>query len=99
MNKRYQFAAVALIGVAIGFLLHGDTLNHTVQAAPNEPSETTTITAPDAGKTVSRLQVSAYGAGNLHGCYVVDTATGELWHSDQAQPELKRVSGGLSFVH
>ena len=33
----------------------------------------------DQGK-IGRFQASAYGSPNGHGCYIVDTTTGETWH-------------------
>jgi hypothetical protein len=37
------------------------------------------------------IQAWAYGAANqgAHGCYVVDTATGELWHAAMSNPPVK----------
>jgi hypothetical protein len=37
------------------------------------------------------IQAWAYGAENkgAHGCYVVDTATGELWHASMTNPPVK----------
>ena len=45
-----------------------------------------------------RYQVSAYGMGaggiqgSMRGCYVVDTATGELWHVAADGPAKKLVN-------
>ncbi len=35
---------------------------------------------------IGRFQVSAYGSPNGHGCYVVDTTTGQTWHVANGQP-------------
>jgi hypothetical protein len=40
-----------------------------------------------------RFQVSAYGSANGHGCYVVDTATGQTWHIANGQPPQVVASG------
>ena len=42
-----------------------------------------------------RFQVSAYGSTNGHGCYVVDTATGQTWHIANGQPP-QVVAAGLT---
>lgn len=41
-----------------------------------------------------RFQVSAYGSPSGHGCYVVDTATGQTWHIANGQPP-EVVAAGL----
>ena len=41
-----------------------------------------------------RFQVSAYGSPSGHGCYVVDTATGQAWHIANGQPP-EVVAAGL----
>jgi hypothetical protein len=50
------------------------------------------------GPRPPRFQISAYGGkspqGEFHGCYTVDTATGELWVTAGGQPA-KRVSEPL----
>jgi hypothetical protein len=42
-----------------------------------------------------RFQVSAYGWTNGHGCYVVDTVTGQTWHVANGQPA-QVVTAGLT---
>jgi hypothetical protein len=42
--------------------------------------------APAAAGSVLRYQISAYagqtaGGGVHHGCYIVDTTTGQVWHT------------------
>jgi hypothetical protein len=32
---------------------------------------------------VGRYQISAYGTGTSHGCYLVDTTRGDMWYSQQ----------------
>jgi hypothetical protein len=47
-------------------------------------------------RTVARYQISAYagttGAGVGHGCYIVDTTTGQVWHT-LAGGTIQKVSG------
>ncbi|WP_428303596.1 hypothetical protein [Lacipirellula sp.] len=38
--------------------------------------------------SAGRYQVTAYGATGGHGCYIVDTATGQVFHSANAQPPM-----------
>jgi len=40
-----------------------------------------------------RFQVSAYGWTNGHGCYVVDTVTGQTWHIANGQTPQVVVAG------
>jgi hypothetical protein len=54
---------------------------------------------PAAAGTVLRYQISAYagtggGGGVHHGCYIVDTQTGEVWHT-RTGGTAEKVSGGL----
>ena len=82
MNKTNCFAMLAA-GVFLGLigvdLVGGQDSPQPVTPAAQQPA-------------TPRYQVSAYAAskyqGVNHGCYVVDTMTGELWHARQGgQPD------------
>jgi hypothetical protein len=89
MNKRNHFVAVALICLLLGFVMRDTTGEHSANAAPPEAT----------GKLVGRFQISAHGTGTSYGCYLVDTATGDLWHSGSGTQGFSKASGGPSFVH
>jgi hypothetical protein len=38
--------------------------------------------------SAGRYQATAYGATNAHGCYIVDTASGQVFHSANGQPPI-----------
>ena len=55
--------------------------------------------APAAAASVGRYQISAYagpsgGGGVHHGCYIVDTATGTVWHT-RSGGTVEKVSDNL----
>ena len=58
-----------------------------------EPIVEPTQAAVSSPALPGRFQVSAYGAPNGHGCYVVDTATGQTWHIANGQPPQVVASG------
>ena len=58
-----------------------------------EPIVEPTHTAVSSPALPGRFQVSAYGSANGHGCYVVDTATGQTWHIANGQPPQVVASG------
>jgi len=58
-----------------------------------EPIVEPTHAAVSSPALPGRFQVSAYGAANGHGCYVVDTATGQTWHIANGQPPQVVASG------
>lgn len=51
-----------------------------------EPIVEPTHAALSSPSLPGRFQVSAYGSASGHGCYVVDTATGQTWHIANGQP-------------
>ncbi|QDT75907.1 hypothetical protein [Lacipirellula limnantheis] len=51
-----------------------------------DPIAAPTRAAAATGGLLGRFQASAYGAASGHGCYVVDTMTGAIWHVSNAQP-------------
>ena len=62
--------------------------------ALGEPIVESTRAAVSSPGLPGRFQVSAYGWANGHGCYVVDTATGQTWHVANGQPP-QVVAAGL----
>jgi hypothetical protein len=48
------------------------------------------IVAPQASSP--RYQISAYGSQNASGCYVVDRATGKMWHFFNNGNQVKKLS-------
>ncbi len=58
-----------------------------------EPIVVPTPAAVSASPLPGRFQVSAYGSASGHGCYVVDTATGQMWHIANGQPPQVVASG------
>jgi hypothetical protein len=58
-----------------------------------EPVAAPTRIAPSSFEAPGRFQVAAYGTSTSHGCYVVDTVTGQTWHIANGQPPQVVVSG------
>ena len=85
MKKPNHVVAIAFICLVVGFALRSQLPEHPTYAAENRPME----------KKVGRFQISANAST---GCYMVDTATGDLWYSANAQ-QFSKASGGPSFVH
>ena len=85
MKKPNYVVAIAFICLVVGFALRSLMPEHSAYAAENRPMD----------KKMGRFQISSSGSS---GCYMVDTATGDLWYSQNAQ-EFKKASGGPSFVH
>jgi hypothetical protein len=86
MKANFWVVAV-LFGFLVLVLSIGNVWNNPVSAQ-----------APGAG-AVLRYQISAYGGttpnGSVHhGCYIVDTTTGQVWHT-RAGGAAERVSGQL----
>ena len=84
-SSRYAVGAVLvalLIGLVLGAAFFGN------------PAVAQTGSAAAAG----RYQISAYAGptkdGFGHGCYVLDTATGQVWHTRHGG-ETEKVSGKL----
>jgi len=49
--------------------------------------------AASQGSSIQRFQISAWGSDEVqHGCYVLDTYTGELWHC-RLGDEVTKVDG------
>jgi hypothetical protein len=75
----------------IGMLLLGAVLGVIVSVGPGGRRADAQQPAPAA----ARYQVSAYagpsGQGFGHGCYILDTVTGELWQAQQGG-RLQKVS-------
>lgn len=71
-------AAALLAGIGIGYTLHGGYVEPIASAQNNA---TTRQNAPDAAdnSAIGRFQISSWGAASGPGCYMVDTASGDLW--------------------
>ena len=86
---------LAAVGLAASFLL--GSLAQSPLAAQQEPGGPGGPGGP-RGPRPARFQISAFSGqtpqGVFHGCYTVDTATGELWVTSGDQPA-KRVSEPL----
>ena len=91
--KSSHFALVLLaVGFVVGLLAGAGVLTHNAEAQV------------PAGLTPQRFQISAWGMGypqppgttgrGERGCYIVDTATGELWHA-AADGQPKKISDKL----
>lgn len=59
------------------------------------PRATRRVLAASEPNLVGRFQATAYGSPNGHGCYVVDTMTGQTWHILNGQPP-QVVAAGLT---
>ena len=71
---RSSWTAIAVVGLLVGYILGSIGMHRTAQAQnPDWPQ--------------SKYQVSAYAGqtekGVHHGCYVVDSTTGAVWHVKQ----------------
>lgn len=79
MRSTYWALGIVLLAFGLGFLL-GSGIMEKSAVAQGQP-------AP--GPIPPRFQISAYagpvGAHNVtnvsHGCYIIDTVTGEVWHT------------------
>lgn len=69
---------VFVAGVVVGAVLAVAVVDRLPRADAQQPAKP----ADAAG----RFQVSAFGLPNHHGAFVVDTATGEVFYCDQANP-------------
>jgi hypothetical protein len=79
-------AALAVVGLTVAAF---------AQIASDQPANP----QPAVAGQVLRYQISAYagpgGGGSVHhGCYIVDTATGEVWHT-RTGGTAEKVSGRL----
>lgn len=85
VTKRWTFA-VLLVGLLLGVVV-GQNWDSFANAQ-----------APAAAKSVLRYQISAYAGTTSgavhHGCYIVDTTTGQVWHT-RAGGTAEQVSGSL----
>jgi hypothetical protein len=72
MRSSYWTVLLAAACIALGYALAGDV--HLSQA----------VAQPVGEGGAPRFQASAFAAaspeGVFHGCYVIDTTTGETWH-------------------
>jgi hypothetical protein len=72
MNSRYAVTIAATAALFVGFLLGTNVTDRTAVAQPRQ----------NFGN--GRFQISAYadtvGDNVHHGCYVMDSATGQVWH-------------------
>jgi hypothetical protein len=50
------------------------------------PRATRRVQADSEPNLVGRFQATAYGSPSGHGCYIVDTMTGQTWHILNGQP-------------
>ena len=71
MTRRISWTAIAAVGLILGYILGSIEIIRPAQAQP-------------ADRSPSKYQISAYagqgGEGVHHGCYVLDTTTGAVWH-------------------
>lgn len=81
MKSAYKVAIALLAGVALGFVMRGGSVDRAAngQAAARAP-------AAPAANTIPRFQMATWASaaepgGARAGCYILDTITGELWHS------------------
>jgi hypothetical protein len=81
--------ALTLLGVLLGAITTSSLGVRQAEAQPPRPGQ---IEVP------SRFQVSAYAAHTVggigHGCYIIDSATGELWHA-RSGGQLEKVSAKI----
>src|SRR5258707_14923183 len=89
MKTKLWPALFVLLGLAVGYFVEGGTIEKTArgQAAPPGPG------LPANLLPFPRFMIQAWAYGQhpqgAHGCYVVDTATGELWHASMSNPPVK----------
>jgi len=82
-------ALLLLLGLVFGYVVGGGNLERTARgqaATPGPVAATSPLPFPRY-----MIQAWAYGQhpNGAHGCYVVDTATGELWHASMSNPPVK----------
>lgn len=92
MHSRHYGFILLVAGLAAGFVMGAGLMDRDANAQG---------LGEDAAAS-SRFQVSAwttsasqYDRQRTEGCYVVDTATGELWRYEVRKNQLKQVSKGL----
>jgi len=67
MKTSGWYAVMLSIGLLVGFSVGGSSQGHNANAQGAFNS------------AAARFQLSAFGAVNQSGCYIVDTQTGSLW--------------------
>ncbi|MEX2168011.1 MAG: hypothetical protein WD851_01760 [Pirellulales bacterium] len=71
MTRRTSWTAIAAVGLILGYILGSVDIIRPAHAQQSDSPQ-------------SKYQVSAYAGqgeeGVHHGCYVLDTTTGAVWH-------------------
>jgi hypothetical protein len=78
--KKNLWPALVIAGLAVGFVVGGGNVGKVARGQTPQDDA--------AGAIPFRFQLHAWAHGSdnqgRHGCYILDTATGELWHSNMA---------------
>ena len=88
MKSAFRIASLLFVGVAVGFVAGGGSINRAAigqgvggngefDAVPPEPRFQMTTWA------------TSTGTSSQHGCYILDTITGELWHANNGEAPTK----------
>lgn len=78
MSPHRWTAAALLIGIGIGYAFQGGNVEP-IASAQNNATTRDNPSGPAENSAIGRFQISAWGAAPGHGCYMVDTASGDLW--------------------
>lgn len=85
MTPNRWTAAALLLGIAIGFALSGAGVVGIASGQNNVVAPAPVPAAAAAEPQVGRFRISAYGHSGGDGCYIVDSATGEMWRSQEGR--------------
>jgi hypothetical protein len=92
--------ALLLVGVIVGWAASGVDWSReaiaqekNVDTFSDQESRERRFVAPVTG----RYEISAYGSPSGHGCYRVDTVTGNVWHIANGQPPKPVADDPLGF--
>lgn len=77
-------AASLLVGAAIGYGLHGGSLEP-IASAQNNAAPPNAAAEPAAETARGRYRISAWSNQYGHGCYMVDSASGDVWTIESGQ--------------
>jgi len=76
------------VGVAVGFVVGGGSINRAANGQGIGGNGEF-----DAVNTEPRFQMATWAAstapGSRHGCYILDTITGEFWHASNGEAPIK----------
>ena len=88
MKFTFRVVSLLFVGVAVGFVAGGGSINRAANGqAIGGNGEF------DSVNTEPRFQMATWaastGPGSQHGCYILNTITGELWHASNGEAPIR----------